>query len=131
MDGGLAGKRCCQQQLFCTDEIIAVAVAQSPTWHADEFPSWAQAQLQVYPEVLGKSQFPRWTEAVPQLSCPTLLITGDKSMGAIVTQELAAKVCGINPNVAHAYIPNTGHSIRRESFAPYVQAVQNFFAKLT
>jgi N-formylmaleamate deformylase len=128
MDGWRASLIAKQQ--LSADQIIADGRTQSPTWHDDEFPSWAQAQLQVYAGVLGKSQFPAWTEAVPLLSCPTLLVTGDKSRGAIVTPALAAKVCAANSNVSHVQIPDTGHSIRREGFEPYVQAVQNFFAKL-
>ncbi|MFZ1752873.1 MAG: alpha/beta hydrolase [Caldilineaceae bacterium] len=119
-----------KQQLSAA-EIMAAGREQSPTWHADEFPSWAEAQLQVYPGVLGKSQFPAWTEVVPQLSCPALLVTGDSSRGAIVTQELAAKVCAANPTVSHVHIPNTGHSIRREGFDEYVAAVRAFLAALS
>ncbi len=129
LDGRLAASLIAKQQLSA-EEIIADGRAQSPTWHDDEFPSWAQAQLQVYPGVLGKSQFPAWTEVVPQLSCPTLLVTGDKSRGAIVTQELAAKVCAANPNISHAHIANTGHSIRREGFEQYVAAVRAFLTEL-
>jgi len=128
MDGWRASLIAKQQ--LSAEEIIADGRAQSPTWHDDEFPSWAQAQLQVYPGVLGKSQFPAWTEVVPQLSCPTLLVTGDKSRGAIVTQELAAKVCAANPNISHAHIANTGHGIRREGFEQYVAAVRAFLTEL-
>lgn len=118
-----------QQQLNIED-IVAAGQKRSPKWHADEFPAWAEAKQQTYPGVLGKSILRTWDELVPQIACPTLLVTGDSALGAIVTGGLADKVCATNPRFAYAHIAETGHNIRREGFVPYVQAVQDFFAKL-
>lgn len=118
------------QQKLTLEKIIAAGKERSPKWSADEFPAWAQAKKQVYPDVLTKGVLRGWDDLVPQLTCPTLLVTGDSTQGAIVTPGLAQKIHALNPRVEHAHIPNTGHNIRREGFEAYVKAVKTFFSPI-
>lgn len=118
------------QQKLALDEIIASKRKQYPTWHSDEFPDNAQAKLQVNPNVLGPGILRTWDDLTPKLQCPVLLVTGDNAEGAIVTPELAQKVCELNPRVWHAHIPNTGHNIRRDGFPHFVQTVRPFLSHI-
>ncbi len=118
------------EQKLSAEEISAAGRSRSPAWHADEFPDWAQAKLQVYPDVLDKSQLRTWTDLVPQIHCPTLLVTGDPSLGAIVTPGLATKICAANPKIEYAHIPGAGHNIRRENFDGFLVAVRSFLAEV-
>ena len=118
------------EQKLSAEEIIAAERKRSPAWHADEFPDWAQAKLQVNPDVLGPNRLRAWDDLTPKLVCPALLVTGDPTLGAIVTPGLASKICTANPKVVHTHIPNTGHSIRRENFDAFLAAVRPFLAEL-
>ena len=114
------------QQKLPLAEIIAAGRERSPKWHADEFPDWAEAKVRVNPGVLGAGRLRTWDDLVPMLACPTLLVTGDPALGAIVTSDLAARVCGINPQIDHVHIADAGHNIRRENFAHFLFAVRGF-----
>jgi len=114
------------QQKLSIAEIIAAGRERSPKWHADEFPDWAEAKVRVNPGVLGAGRLRTWDDLIPKLVCPTLLVTGDPALGAIVTSALAARVCAINPQIDHAHITGAGHNIRRENFAHFLFAVRGF-----
>jgi len=118
------------QQQLSEDEIIAAGREQSPRWRADEFPAWAQAKLQVSPDVLSLNQMRTWRELTPRFQRPVLLITGDREQGAIVTPGLAAKILAANARVEHVHIPNVGHNIHRQEFDAYVNAVRAFLAEI-
>lgn len=129
MDEWRAGLIAQQEQAL--EEIIAAGKKRSPKWSEDEFPAWAQAKKQVYPFVLGKSSLRTWDDIVPQIACPTLLVTGDSALGALVAPGLAAKVCAVDPKIEHAHIPDAGHNIRRENFDAFLAAIRTFLADLS
>jgi N-formylmaleamate deformylase len=114
------------------EQLLASIPAQQPTWSAAEYGPWAQAKLQVSPNVIDYVRIasPHWTEYVAQIDCPVLLLIGDVTLGAIVSPAVADEVSALNPNVRVAHIAGAGHSIRREQLAPYVQAVRDFLAQV-
>lgn len=118
------------QQKQSLEEIIAGGRERSPKWSEEEFPAWAQAKKQVYPYVLGKSVLRTWDDLAPKIQCPALLVTGDTSQGAIVTQALAEKIAGTYPTIAHIHIPDAGHNIRRDQFEAFVNTAQGFLAEI-
>ena len=56
----------------------------------------------------------------------TLLLTGDPSKGAIVSPETAREVVGLSSSIRVVNIPGVGHSIRRENYPRFMQAVIAF-----
>ena len=46
----------------------------------------------------------------------------------MVTPEGAQYLHSLIPQLQIAHIPDAGHSIRRDQFAPYMHAVQEFLA---
>jgi len=112
------------------------AVAQCRTEH----PSWPDRYLRPWTE--GKQQLDLkflsaentsvvpWSELVPDIRCPVLLITADPAMEAIVSPELAAEISAANPNVKVVNFPGIGHHIRFAVHEPYMQAVRSFLAEL-
>jgi len=114
------------------EQLLASIPAQQPTWSPAEYGPWAQAKLQVSPNVIDyvSSASPHWTEYVAQISCPVLLLIGDVTLGAIVSPAVADEVRALNTNVRTVHIAGAGHSIRREQLAPYVQAVRDFLAQV-
>nr|NIT54977.1 alpha/beta hydrolase [Fodinibius sp.]NIW43382.1 alpha/beta hydrolase [Gammaproteobacteria bacterium]NIW97335.1 alpha/beta hydrolase [Phycisphaerae bacterium]NIY23561.1 alpha/beta hydrolase [Fodinibius sp.] len=59
-------------------------------------------------------------------TCPTLLVTGDPDLGAIVTPEVAEAIAGLQPQIQVAHIAGAGHNIRREQFERFLGAVTIF-----
>jgi pimeloyl-ACP methyl ester carboxylesterase len=110
---------------------------EHPTWDEIEFSPWAEAKQQMSLNVFRGSQGRgieqlrgRWQDVAPQIQCPTLLVTADSEMGAIVTPQIAQQVSQANDNIQVVHLVGAGHNIRREQFAPFVQAVTEFLAQV-
>jgi len=112
------------QQKLPLAQIIAAGRERSPQWHADEFPNWAEAKTQVNPVVLGAGRLRTWTDLIPKINCPVLLVTGDNAQGAIVTPGLVQKIHALNARVEYAHIAGAGHNIRRDNFDEFVRIVR-------
>jgi pimeloyl-ACP methyl ester carboxylesterase len=117
------------QQL--TDEaLLAFVRKRSPSWDETELGPWVEAKKSVELDAL---QFiiadGRWQEFIPKIVCPSLLITADPDLGAIVDDETARHVSAVNPLIQVAHIPGAGHNIRREQFGSYMAVVKNFLAR--
>jgi pimeloyl-ACP methyl ester carboxylesterase len=69
-----------------------------------------------------------WRSLVPQITCPTLLVTADPDKGSIVTPEATAEAVRLNPLVRVVRLRGAGHNIRREQFDGFVAAVRDFLA---
>lgn len=112
--------------------IMQVAQQMNSDWDEIEFPAWAESKKQFTPQVfveLGATQVD-WRALVRQLTMPTLLLTADNAPRpagpAIITPEIAAEVVALNPHIQLAHIPGAGHSIRREQFELFIQAIRPF-----
>ena len=120
-----------RQKTWSIEEIVAEGQKHISGWDAVEFGPWAEAKQRVSPNVFNFSGPPRpWEETVPNLKCPTLLVTGDPDLGAIVTPEIAQQVTETNALIQVVHLPGAGHNIRREQFAPFVDAVTQFLRQV-
>jgi pimeloyl-ACP methyl ester carboxylesterase/predicted dehydrogenase len=110
------------------EALIAGAREESPTWSEAELGPWAESKRQLSLKVLHRSARPwtPWREVAEKIACPTLLITADTEAGAIVSPEVAEEAAALNDQIQVVRIEGAGHSIRREAFKPYMQAVRNF-----
>ena len=116
------------------EQMIEESYQRAPTskrWDKSEFAPWAEAKQRVDPKIIRllRSGPMRYDDVVPHLACPTLLITADPALGAIVTPELAQKIAGMNAQITVAHIAGAGHNIRREQFDEYLRAVTVFLQK--
>jgi N-formylmaleamate deformylase len=116
------------------EELIAGQRAEQPDWPDSELEPWADAKQRFSPNVL--SVFGRdnaasvdWPVILRRITCPALLITGDPDRGAIVTDESAALLEALVPDLEMAHVPGAGHSIRRDQFGRYMEVVRAFLAK--
>jgi hypothetical protein len=62
---------------------------------------------------------------------PRLLITADPGLEAIVSEEDAAAIKTVIPQLRVADIPKTGHSVRREQFVQYIHSVRTFLIEVS
>jgi pimeloyl-ACP methyl ester carboxylesterase len=109
------------------------ADGEHPTWDEAEFEPWAAAKQQISLNVFRGSHGRgiqelrgRWQEIVPQIQCPTLLVTADPGLGAIVNPAIARQAVELNDRIQVVRLPGAGHNIRREAFEPFVQAAAKF-----
>lgn len=110
------------------DEIMAAGKRQHPSWHAEEFPPWATSNLQVQAEAMACLVLEDWTELIPLIRCPTLLVHADVDKGGMVSAQTATAVRALNPLVTTQHITGGGHNLRREAFEGYIDALEPFLA---
>jgi pimeloyl-ACP methyl ester carboxylesterase len=113
------------------EEVITTGKETNPLWSDDEFPAWAASKLQLDKTIFEVSSVRRpWREFVARLTVPTLLITADVAMNAIVSPAVAQEAASLSPNLQIAYIPNAGHNIRRENYPVFMEAIQKYLSRL-
>jgi N-formylmaleamate deformylase len=114
------------------EELITECRKTNPLWSEDEILLWAQAKLQFDPSQFSNMRIDRssYTELVPRIQCPTLLITSD---GGIVSSEIARHASQLwkskNP-FRLVQINGAGHNIRREQFRAFMDTITQFLQGL-
>lgn len=110
------------------DELIAQARTNNPNWPEEELDPWADAKQEMNPFLVGMVTAPRrrWSDYVHQAECPILLLTADPERGAIVSPRTVEEAQLLWKNGRAVAIHGAGHSIHREQFDAYMQALQVF-----
>jgi pimeloyl-ACP methyl ester carboxylesterase len=118
-----------ERQTETVESIIAAGREEHPRWVTD-WDAWAESKLQVNPDVVewirSETPFTQWREIVPKITCPTLLITGNPELEAVVTPQTAKEIADLSNQIEIASIDQVGHNIRRENFEEYVSVVGKF-----
>jgi len=117
------------------EQLIDSQRQDSPRWSDQELEHWADSKLSVHVNVTQLFKHDErnvfdWPSLLPNITCPTLLITADPEQGAIVTDEALQQLKPLVPKIQIAPIADAGHSIHREQFEAYMDAVQTFLADL-
>lgn len=111
------------------EERLATAATMNPSWHADELPPWAESKAQFDPAIaqhFASFQGYPWREILARIECPTLLVTGDPALGAIVTPEVAEESITLLKRGQIAHMAGSGHNIHRERYEQTMQAIREF-----
>jgi len=116
------------------EQLIAEQRAAAPRWSDAELEPWADSKLRVSPNVLNvfnadASTTIDWLSLLPRVTCPVLLITADPAQGAIVTDDGAAALKKLVPQLQIAHLDDAGHNIRRDQLDRYMEAVRAFLAE--
>ncbi len=112
--------------------ILQESRKSDPQWPEEERLPWARAKQQFDVELF---QYPivnehHYSELVPQIKCPTLLIIAEQG---IVTPEVAvnaAKLWKSKQPFKWVQIKGTTHNIRRDNFGEYKAALFDFLKNL-
>ena len=119
-------------QALPLESAVAQCRGEHPTWPDMYLRPWTEGKQQLDLNFLtaeNTSVVP-WSELVPSIHCPVLLVTADPAQGAIVSPELAAEICATSPNFRLAHFPGVGHHVRFAVHEAYMQAVRAFLAEV-
>jgi len=113
-------------------ELLTVKRAESPAWSEAELGPWAEAKLRFSFNALDRvgPGAVDWQATMRRITCPALLITADPALGAIISEQEAAALKALVPQLRVAQIPGAGHNIRREQFARYLEIVRAFLSEM-
>lgn len=113
-------------------ERVAAVLEEHPNWSEEEAQLLATANKQFRLEVFKMGLFEvarEWLVVVQDLVCPTLLITADPDLGAIVKPEIAQIAVDSWKDGHKVYIESAGHSIRRDQFDNYIATIRQFLTE--
>jgi pimeloyl-ACP methyl ester carboxylesterase len=93
---------------------------------------WSEGKRQLDLNIFGSRAIGRmdWQQSVRTLACPTLVVTADPDKGGIVTPEVAQWASEVNEHISVTHIPGTGHHVRFEDHAAYMDVVKAFLSGL-
>jgi len=112
-------------------ELIKRKKKRNPEWEEAILKEWAQSKLEMDPAFFD--QFPmqpaKWTTLVKDIQVPTLIVTGDNDLGAIVTPKLGLKAVTLLKHGEFGHISSAGHCVRYAQFKPYVTMIKVFLKR--
>ena len=146
MFGGKAGERMGDspklliraQQVFARLPRFAVrAIARKimPLVGPEEHEPWIESKRRVSKDFIaalasgGFDVFRDPFTALAKIQAPTLLLRGDRELGAIVGNAAEARARKALPGLEVAYISGANHDVRRTGYDAYMAAVKSFLAR--
>ena len=114
------------------EDIIQESRKLDPQWPEAERLPWAKAKQQ-FDETLFKYSIINerpYTETVPKIKCPTLLIIAEHGAVNKKDAENAAKIWKAKAPFKWVQIKGATHNIRRDNFPAYRDAVLSFLKAL-
>ena len=112
-------------------ELVKAKHKKSPNWEEAVLEPWAEAKLDIDPAIFDHYAQDRqdWRETAKAIQVPTLLITGDNALGAIVTPQVGVEAIEIMGFCEFGHISGAGHCVRYEEYQPYLTMVKLFLKR--
>lgn len=105
---------------------------QNPRWHPQDARIKSEALEATSPEVVRGTVLENqpWDLApvAMGLVCPTLLIGADPDRGALVDPALGGEIAAANPQVTFSVLDGAGHSMHRDTYAGFWQALHGYIS---
>jgi pimeloyl-ACP methyl ester carboxylesterase len=114
------------------EEIVKESRKRDPGWSEYERLPWARAKQQFDPSLFSRpaiNQRP-YTEIVPLITSPTLLVTAENGIVSADVAENAERLWRSKKPFRWVRIMGAGHNIRRERFEEFYQAVEGFLEEI-
>ncbi len=125
-------ERVAQFKNLTIEELIEQCHRESPLWSYEELVPWAESKKQFDINLFSSfniNELP-WTEMVPKIQCPALLITAESGIVNDATVATAMKIWTAKKPLSHVKVMGVGHNIRRENFQVFIDSVQKFIKGL-
>jgi pimeloyl-ACP methyl ester carboxylesterase len=112
-------------------ELVKRQKKEAPNWEEAILEEWAQSKLLVDPAIFDQYPLDRrdWREIAKAIKVPTLIVTGDNELGAIVTPKLGVEAVKIMVKGEFGHISAAGHCVRYEQYQPYLTMVRLFLKR--
>lgn len=103
----------------------------NPTWTEDEITAQVESKVRVSPHVVQTfdQPEPRWREALPKITCPMLLLTGDKDNGLISEDDVQA-MSSLWQDGSVVQIEGADHMVHYDCYEAFVASVQAFLTEI-
>jgi pimeloyl-ACP methyl ester carboxylesterase len=113
-------------------ELVAMCREMNPNWLEEEVELWADTKVQVSPNALQafEQSEPNWRDIVRRITCPILLIAGDKDMGSIITPEDLEAITSVWHEGQAVTIEGAGHVVHKDRFEAFLSAVKTFLSEM-
>ncbi len=114
------------------DPSAATILAQNPKWHHQDARIKAEALEATSPDVVRRTALENqpWdlAPATMGLDTPTLLIAADPAQGGFIAPDLGERIAAANPRVTFRALSGSGHSMHRDSYEDFWQAVRDYLS---
>lgn len=112
-------------------ELVKRQKKESPNWEEVILGEWAQAKLDLDPKFFDYYPLnrPNWRDLAKAIQVPTLIVTGDNELGAIVSPKLGVEAIQILKKGEFGHISSAGHCVRYEQYQPYLTMVSLFLKR--
>ena len=110
------------------EDILAESRKSDPAWSEEDRVPWAVAKQQFDLSMFSRRSGGQrsYSEIVPLIDCPTLLICAEKGIVTSEVAENAARFWKSKKPFRWVRIMGAGHNIRREKFEEFLAAVAGF-----
>ena len=114
------------------EELIEQCHKESPLWSYEELVPWAESKKQFDTKLFSSLNINEllWTEMVPKIKCPALLITAETGIVSDGAVAQAMDIWTAHRPLVHKKIMGVGHNIRRENFPEFIDTVRQFLKEL-
>jgi N-formylmaleamate deformylase len=113
-------------------DIVIEGRKNYPNWGEEERAPWAMSKKQFDKDLFNRAVLNTrsYEEIVAEIQCPTLLFISEKGIVSKVTAEIAAKLWKSKKPFKWVYIKGAGHNIRREQYAAFKKALDEFLEEV-
>jgi N-formylmaleamate deformylase len=125
------GERSQRYTKLTQEELAEECRKDNPAWPEAEIIPWSEAKLQFDINMFSfPRQFVPYTELVPKITCPTLLITSDGGLVDDNAARHASSIWKAESPLQWVKINGAGHNIRREQFNTFCDTINKFLNSL-
>ena len=112
-------------------ELVKIKKKESPRWEETILTQWAQSKHDIDPAFFD--HFPihhiEWHELAKAIKVPTLIVTGDNELGAMITPKLGVEAVQLLEKGEFGHISGAGHCVRYEQYQPYLTMLRLFLKR--
>ena len=112
-------------------ELVADKRKNAPRREEETLRDWAEGKLNIDPTIFDMNPISRidWHDLAKTIPVHTLIIAGDKELGAIVSPAVAIEAIKLLKHGEFGHISKAGHCVRYEQYQPYLTMLKLFLKR--
>lgn len=111
--------------------LVKLKKKEAPNWEEAILKEWAQSKHDMDPNFFDYYPYQQrnWQRTAAAIYIPTLIVTGDVTLGAIITPALGVEAVQILKKGEFGHISAAGHCVHYEQYQPYLRMVELFLKR--